>query len=932
MTIASGRHARGKGNRLAIACGVGILALAALGQGPAYGWADLENDIFEGGAYNPSGIFILDGSYVMNVGELHMNITNWGLIGSRFSSVTNYSDAPSAQWPAGSGNEYLWQASLWVGGVLLGERLVSTGGFDPELLPLDEIEDTIYEAVGTSLQRPAGNNDASGRRLPEPEPDDDDDGLIDEDFGQIGNQMMVCTQYDNTRLSQELLPDHTPMNLQIVQETFQWENDSVDDFVGFQFTVTNIGVTDIDNVYIGFFADCDIGPRGIGGVASDDMAGSFDGLVRASDGSYVPVAVGYMYDNSETVWINGYFGIQFLGHDTDPTGRQAPETVKLRSYNAFSGTQPFDQGGDPSNDDERYELLSEENRDSNTRPGKEDDYRILISAGPFAELAPQRQLQFQVAMVVGPGLNGMLAHCAEAYLTWFGNFYDYVGDVVNFEGDAIGTGENGRETRVCREDFDSGSGDNPFDTFTPDYMDTTCVDQQWLVGQDRLTDADKFFWTDPVTGAQKTCAYVNLDNCFECARQAGEYCTSTGNQIVTVWNCGDPDTPDEEKAGCTGVAGAESQIHWLVGMAPPPPGMRLWPTDNRVHVFWDDLSQNTVDVRTGEIDFESYRIWRADNWDRPFGSSVENGPESNLWQLIAEYDVINEYIYERIGSDGQVIADTLPLGRNTGLDPVSYTPISLDTDRFPQFVDLAESMRVVVSSDSNCSYRERPPVRDQWGNVDPFMLPVVAWESYPAVLDTYWAVTPRDTVGGVCGKRPIEYFEYIDYDSHNGFIYFYSVTASDHAIDFGGQGDIRIVGAGQSGDPGSNFSDTVPGPRAQTAEEREANGTNIYVYPNPATRDALEEFQQLNPNSDDPTGVRVMFTNLPQARNTVEIFTLSGDLVQTLQHDGTQGYGQVGWNLVSRNGQEIVSGIYLYAVQSDDDRFDDFVGKFVVVR
>ena len=35
---------------------------------------------------------------------------------------------------------------------------------------------------------------------------------------------------------------------------------------------------------------------------------------------------------------------------------------------------------------------------------------------------------------------------------------------------------------------------------------------------------------------------------------------------------------------------------------------------------------------------------------------------------------------------------------------------------------------------------------------------------------------------------------------------------------------------------------------------------------------------------------------------------------------------------MSRNGQEVVSGIYLFAVQSDDKQFDDFVGKFVVVR
>jgi hypothetical protein len=169
---------------------------------------------------------------------------------------------------------------------------------------------------------------------------------------------------------------------------------------------------------------------------------------------------------------------------------------------------------------------------------------------------------------------------------------------------------------------------------------------------------------------------------------------------------------------------------------------------------------------------------------------------------------------------------------------------------------------------------------------------------------------------------------------HNGFIYFYSVTATDHArLPADNDENIDLpVGEGLGGDPGSSFTHTTPGTVSQTAEERAREGVNIYVYPNPATRDALEEYQELFPNGDDPTGVRVTFTNLPRARNTVSIYTVSGDLVQTIQHDGTNGVGHVSWNLMSRNGQEIVSGVYLYAVQSDDSRFEDFIGKFVVVR
>ena len=86
-----------------------------------------------------------------------------------------------------------------------------------------------------------------------------------------------------------------------------------------------------------------------------------------------------------------------------------------------------------------------------------------------------------------------------------------------------------------------------------------------------------------------------------------------------------------------------------------------------------------------------------------------------------------------------------------------------------------------------------------------------------------------------------------------------------------------------------------------------------------------------------------MFANLPASRNTISIYTLAGDLVETIEHDGTvddcpddSGFGNCGgsafWNLVSRNGQEVVSGIYLYSVESSDSAFDRVVGRFVVVR
>ncbi len=171
-------------------------------------------------------------------------------------------------------------------------------------------------------------------------------------------------------------------------------------------------------------------------------------------------------------------------------------------------------------------------------------------------------------------------------------------------------------------------------------MDTTCMTEEFALGQALISPEDL---------DAESCIYVNMDNCLECYRQAGEPCNRENMYIAdpTKWNCNDPNTSAADKVGCTGVGGYEFNISWLVGMAPPPPGMRLWPTDNAVYVYWDNSSEVTPDIRINRIDFESYRIWRADNWDRPYGSSVANGPESGLWQMIAEYDVINNYINTR---------------------------------------------------------------------------------------------------------------------------------------------------------------------------------------------------------------------------------------------------------------------------------------------
>lgn len=59
----------------------------------------------------------------------------------------------------------------------------------------------------------------------------------------------------------------------------------------------------------------------------------------------------------------------------------------------------------------------------------------------------------------------------------------------------------------------------------------------------------------------------------------------------------------------------------------------------------------------------------------------------------------------------------------------------------------------------------------------------------------------------------------------------------------------------------------------------------------------------------------------------MRIFSLSGDLIKTIDHsDGT---GTADWNLLTSSGLSIASGIYIYHVES---QYGNHVGRFAVIK
>jgi hypothetical protein len=71
------------------------------------------------------------------------------------------------------------------------------------------------------------------------------------------------------------------------------------------------------------------------------------------------------------------------------------------------------------------------------------------------------------------------------------------------------------------------------------------------------------------------------------------------------------------------------------------------------------------------------------------------------------------------------------------------------------------------------------------------------------------------------------------------------------------------------------------------------------------------------------------FVNLPD-RAIVRIYSSSGILVTILQHDDPTGGGEEPWNLESRNGHHVASGVYFFHVEAPDGT--SHVGRFTIVN
>ena len=166
----------------------------------------------------------------------------------------------------------------------------------------------------------------------------------------------------------------------------------------------------------------------------------------------------------------------------------------------------------------------------------------------------------------------------------------------------------------------------------------------------------------------------------------------------------------------------------------------------------------------------------------------------------------------------------------------------------------------------------------------------------------------------------------------NGKVYFYGITA---------------FGLQTRRNPVTGLRETIELGGSPTAVQKEVvvaswkNGTScdqVKVVPNPYRGGADWD---LEPSDCDPTGTKIAIRNLPEGWTRLKIFSLTGDLIIEADPgdsrvvgtcDNSQGNQQSGtfyWDLITRSGQNVVAGVYLYVVEAPGNMCR---GRFVIIR
>jgi len=787
------------------------------------------------------------------VGNVWFTITNWGFFGSQFQQsqlkemyclgpgVDLNSLAPSFEYPAGTGVNYLFQGALWIGAIVGEDTLVSVGAdgwqWTHEMYPL-------AAPNGGIIQK-------SNRRSSEFY---SEDAISEQDFLAEYTDTLVDDTW-TTRDPMDNRP-HKPLGIKVLQRSYSWSYSYAEDFILLDYRLVNIGTKDITKAYMALYVDADCWhPSTPNGFADDITGYRFTVPSPACKDIEDSINIAWIADNDGDPDRSGLFGATSATCVSGTRVVRSPNPDLKYSFNWWvsNGDATLDWGprlrennrnfgtgglGTPEGDKNKYYIMSV----------REFDYDQIFSAIDHSAdgwLPPPANIASNLA----DGYD-------TRYLFSFGPFDIAPGDTVPFTIGYIG----GEGFHVKPDDFQK-------------YFNANAPQEFY----------GKLNFTDFATNAQWA-AWV-YDN-------PGVDTDDNGYKGQRIKN---PCTGDSVYLSGDGVPD-------FAGPPPPVvPILRFSSSPGSVTIRWNGkISETSLDPFSFKKDFEGYRVY--------MGQKLQ----LNEFALLTSYD---HYNFSRHHENQ------------------SYSPPRWEVTEIPFTLD---SLRVLYGQDFDPGH---------YGSQD---FPLIVTDStgtsrYFFTSQDYNrselggageirrvnpTVPPTDSVWDAGSSQWVwPYYEY-EY-SIDGLLPSRPVYMSVSTFDYG--------------NPATNLAPLESSPLANAVEIYPVYSADVVadsakkvsVFPNPYRINggyAEAGYEDVATALSADRARRIHFANLPREA-TIRIYTLDGDLVRELPHPCDcplqEGESMTSWDLISRNTQAVVSGIYLYTVES---KIGTQVGKFVIIK
>ncbi len=870
---------------------------------PAFGRALFNTDEFRHSAGKVAAGEPYASIGVHKVGLIALTVSNQGHFGTGF--VSHPEDplfggpAPSCTYPYPSQKSYLFAGSFWIGAVVGRDTLVSVGADGwhdtremwPDPYPVGAIK---YH----SLSNP-----------------EDVEAISEQDYIAVYTDTVTNPSY----VAQDPFDNrpHKPLGVEVTQRSYAWSYSYADDFVLFDYSIKNIGTRQLENVYMGFYVDGDVAVEGSQEGYNDDVTG-FRREIDSPQGCGFKdtINIAYIADNDGRESVSypclgsGQFPENSLTGVTGVRVIRTPADSLKYSFNWWisNGSAPQDFGprrqgtlddpfrdfggnlGTPEGDLNKYYIMRHEEFDY-------DQYYSAVDQTDLGWLPP------------GPDGYEFADGFDTRYLLSFGPFDIMPGEVLPISFAYVG-GENFHTDCYAFSNLFNAADPDPFyNQLSFDEFGQNALWAAWIYDNPGVdTDGNGY------RGPSRFCYYDSVETCDTISLDS-IICDWTYTSADTFYYRGD-DVPD------------------FVGASPPPPP-ELWAVDTsgdtvrtkvypsitefnqgELRIQWNGFRTETERDRfSNEFDFEGYRIY------------VSLSPTPSGFSVVASYDIED---YNRYEWDAYTF--------RWKLTNIPFSPDSLKTlygnDFDPNDHDTPERMfrwegklYYFTSEDQNNSSMDDP---EGIHKVYPDELPPTT-----LVIDSARLFYPEELTDDGLFFKYYEY-EYVMKRLLPSQLYYVAVTA----FDFGSpKSELEALET----PPYRNYVAEYAMNDNSTVMEK---NLDVVVYPNPYRIDG--DYRETGFEGRDYIGGinggrlvqqefrpdertrSIHFINLPP-RCTIKIFTIDGDLVREINHDyppDSPRSMHERWDMISRNTQMVVSGIYYYTVESDRGTQ---IGKIVII-